>query len=196
MWVYAIIRFFAKIFYKIAFRVEVIGMENVPKDGAAVLCCNHISNFDPFTVAIFLDRLPRYIAKKELFRNRFIRWILNQVQAFPVDRDSIMDMKAFKTAVNVLKSGELLGIFAEGTRVKEGEVKSAKAGVALFAIKGGAPVIPVAISGDYTFRSVLTIAYGAPMACEEYREGRLTTEKMEAMTDEIMEKVNEMKVHV
>lgn len=194
MWVYAIIRFFVKIFYKLAFRVKIVGKENVPQTGAAVLCCNHISNFDPFTMAIFLDRLPRYIAKKELFKNRFIRWILGQVQAFPVDRESIMDMKAFKTAVKVLKSGELLGIFAEGTRVKEGEGKAAKAGVALFAIKGDAPVIPVAISGKYTFRSVITVAYGEPMMLEEYREGRLTTEKMEAMTEEIMEKVNELKV--
>ena len=182
MWVYYFVRTLVRIYYKFMFRMEFIGMENVPKEGAAVLCCNHISNYDPLTMAAFLDRLPRFIAKKELFRNKLFAKLLYALKA------------SFKTAVKTLKEGEMLGIFAEGTRVKEGEEKAAKAGVAMFALKGNAPVIPVAISGKYKFRGKITVSFGEPMWLEEYRDIRVTTEKLEEITGKIMTKVNEMKV--
>lgn len=194
MWFYYLVRTLVRIYYKIMFRIEIIGKENVPKEGAAVLCCNHISNYDPLTMAGFLDRLPRFIAKKELFQNKLLAKILYALKAFPVDREAAMDMKSFKTAVKTLKEGEMLGIFAEGTRVKEGEAKAAKAGVAMFALKGNAPVIPIAISGKYKFRGRVTVCFGEPMWLEEYRGIRVTTDKLEEITGEIMAKVNEMKV--
>lgn len=194
MWFYYLVRTLVRIYYKIMFKMKFIGMENVPKEGAAVLCCNHISNYDPLTMAAFLDRLPRFIAKKELFQNKLLAKLLYALKAFPVDREATMDMKSFKTAVKTLKEGEMLGIFAEGTRVKEGEEKAAKAGVAMFALKGNAPVIPIAISGKYKFRGEITVCFGKPMWLEEYRDIRVTTEKLEEITGKIMEKVNEMKV--
>lgn len=193
MGLYYVIRFFAKIYYALIFRVEVIGKENVPTEGSAVLCSNHISNFDAFTVAIYLNRLPRFIAKKELFRNRILAKLLFHLEAFPVDRQAAMDMKAFKTAIKVLNEGELLGIFAEGTRVKEGEAKAAKAGVAMFGLKGNAPVIPIAISGQYKFRKKVRIQFGEPITLEEYRNTRVTTEVLEEITNVIMGRVEEMK---
>lgn len=193
-WVYYVAIALIKIWYKIMFRVEVIGKENIPATGAAVMCCNHYSNYDPLSAAVYLDRLPRYIAKKELFQNKLLAWALRKVKVFPLDRGAAMDMKAFKTALNVLKEGEILGIFAEGHRVKAGESQDAKAGVAVFAMKGNAPVIPCAISGDYSFRSKITIRYGEPLTLDEYRGKRLTTDLMEQITAEIMQKVEEMKV--
>ena len=193
-WLYYVAVFLVKIWYAIMFKVEVIGKENVPKEGNAIICANHYSNYDPLSAAIYLDRLPRYIAKKELFNNAILRWALTEVKVFPVDRKAAMDMKAFKTAMKVLKEGEILGIFAEGTRVKEGEEVSAKAGVAMFAMKGNAPVIPCAISGQYKFRHKITVEYGAPLTLEEYRSQKLTTELAGEITDVIMGKVEEMKV--
>lgn len=194
MSLYPFVKLIVKLFYKIMFKVTVVGKENVPKDGSGVLCCNHISNFDPLTMAVFLDRLPRFIAKKELFENKLFGALLRNLQAFPVDRQATMDMKAFKTAINVLKGGELLGIFAEGTRVKEGEEKAAKAGVAMFALKGNAPVIPVAVSGKYKFRKEVRIEFGEPMSLDEYRGVRISSDMMEEITEKIMGKVQEMKV--
>lgn len=193
MSLYPLVKALVKIYFKIMFKVTVVGKEHVPQNGSGVLCCNHISNYDPLTMAIYLDRLPRFIAKKELFQNKIFGAFLRNVKAFPVDRQAAMDMKAFKTAIHVLKDGELLGIFAEGTRVKEGEAKAAKAGVAMFALKGNAPVIPVAISGTYQFRSEVRIEFGEPMTLEEYRGSRITTETMTEITDQIMSKVQEMK---
>ncbi|MDO4531371.1 MAG: lysophospholipid acyltransferase family protein [Bacillota bacterium] len=193
-WFYHFAVCLIKIWYAIMFRIEIVGKENIPEEGNAIICCNHYSNYDPFSAAIYLDRLPRYIGKKELFANPVLRWMLQQVRVFPVDRQAAMDMKAVKQALAVLKEGEILGIFAEGTRVKEGEDVAAKAGVALFAMKGNAPVIPCAISGKYKFRGKIRVEYGEPMMLEEFRGVKLTTEVMGEITAAIMGKVEEMKV--
>lgn len=184
-----------KLFYKIMFRMDIEGEENIPTEGNAVLCCNHMSNYDPMTMAAFTKRPVRYIAKKELFANKFLSKLMYGLGAFPVDRETT-DMKALKTAIKLLKNGEMLGIFAEGTRVKEGEEKAAKAGVALFALKGGAPIVPVAVSSTYKFRSVVHIRYGKPIYLDEYKGQKVTTEMMEEITENVMKKVREMKVEV
>lgn len=88
------------------------------------------------------------------------------------------------------------GDFAEGTRVKEGEAKAAKAGVALFALKGEAPIVPICISSKYKFRSIVHIRYGEPIYLDEYKGQKVTTEMMEEITEKVMEKVREMRVEV
>ena len=196
MSLYPFVKAIAKLYFKMMFKTTVVGKENVPQEGNGVLCCNHVSNYDPLTMAIYMDRHPRFIAKKELFKNKIFGAALRNLKAFPVDRQAAMDMKAFKTAINVLKDGEMLGIFAEGTRVKEGEAKAAKAGVAMFALKGNAPVIPVTISGKYKFRQEIRIECGKPMMLEEYRGERINTAMMEEITEKIMGKVQEMKVEL
>lgn len=183
-----------RFWFAIMFKVEIKGKENVPAEGNAIICANHYSNYDPFAAAIYLDRLPRYIGKKELFENKILAYLLKEVRVFPLDRKAAMDMKAVKTGLKVLKDGEILGIFAEGTRVKEGEHVDAKGGVALFAMKGNANVIPCAISGKYKFRNKITVEYGAPLALDEFRGQKLTAEVMSEITDVIMGKVEEMKV--
>lgn len=183
-----------RLWFAIMFKVEIVGRENVPKEGNAIICANHYSNYDPFAAAIYLDRLPRYIGKSELFENKILAWLLKEVRVFPIDRKAAMDMKAVKTGLKVLKDGEILGIFAEGTRVKEGEHVDAKGGVALFAMKGNANVIPCAISGKYKFRNKITVEYGEPLTLDEFRGQKLTTEVMGEITDVIMGKVEEMKV--
>ena len=183
-----------RLWFAIMFKVEIKGKENVPAEGNAIICANHYSNYDPFAAAIYLDRLPRYIGKKELFENKILAFLLKEVRVFPLDRKAAMDMKAVKTALKVLKDGEILAIFAEGTRVKEGEHVDAKGGVALFAMKGNASVIPCAISGKYKFRNKITVEYGAPLSLDEFRGQKLTAEVMTEITDVIMGKVEEMKV--
>ena len=183
-----------RLWFAIMFKVEIKGKENVPAEGNAIICCNHYSNYDPFAAAIYLDRLPRYIGKKELFENKILAYLLKEVRVFPLDRKAAMDMKAVKTGLKILKDGEILGIFAEGTRVKEGEHVDAKGGVALFAMKGNANVIPCAISGKYKFRNKITVEYGEPLTLDEFRGQKLTAEVMGEITDVVMGKVEEMKV--
>ena len=192
---YTFARGLVKIYYKFAFRMDIQGEENIPAEGGVVLFCNHMSNLDPTTMAGFVRRPVRYIAKKELFEKRWSAKLLSALGAFPVDRQTT-DMKALKTAIKLLKNGEALGIFAEGTRVKEGEAKAAKAGVALFALKGEAPIVPICISSKYKFRSVVHIRYGKPIYLDEYKGQKVTTEMMEEITEKVMEKVREMRVEV
>lgn len=192
---YTFARGLVKIYYKFAFRMDIQGEENIPKEGGVVLCCNHMSNLDPTTMAGFVKRPVRYIAKKELFEKRWSAKLLSALGAFPVDRQTT-DMKALKTAIKLLKNGEALGIFAEGTRVKDGEAKAAKAGVALFALKGEAPIVPICISSKYKFRSIVHIRYGKPIYLDEYKGQKVTTEMMEEITEKVMEKVREMRVEV
>ena len=181
------------ILYKILFRMQVEGQENVPKQGPVILCANHSSNFDPVTMGIFNKRPVCYMAKKELFEGKFMNWLMTHLYAFPVDR-STADMTAFKSAVKILKSGKIIGMYAQGTRVKAGEEKAAKAGVALFAIKGKAPVVPVAISGSCKLFSKMKIVYGKPLYLEEYRNKRLDTKSLNEITEKIMAEINAMKV--
>lgn len=192
---YTFARGLVKIYYKFMFRMDIQGEEHIPKEGGVVLCCNHMSNLDPTTMAAFVKRPVRYIAKKELFEKRWSAKLLSSLGAFPVDRQTT-DMKALKTAIKLLKNGEALGIFAEGTRLKEGEAKAAKAGVALFALKGEAPIVPICISSKYKFRSIVHIRYGEPIYLDEYKGQKVTTEMMEEITEKVMEKVREMRVEV
>ena len=192
---YTFARGLVKIYYKFMFRMDIQGEEHIPTEGGVVLCCNHMSNLDPTTMAAFVKRPVRYIAKKELFEKRWSAKLVSSLGAFPVDRQTT-DMKALKTAIKLLKNGEALGIFAEGTRVKEGEAKAAKAGVALFALKGEAPIVPICISSKYKFRSIVHIRYGEPIYLDEYKGQKVTTEMMEEITEKVMEKVREMRVEV
>lgn len=192
---YTFARGLVKIYYRFMFRMDIQGEEHIPTEGGVVLCCNHMSNLDPTTMAAFVKRPVRYIAKKELFEKRWSAKLLSSLGAFPVDRQTT-DMKALKTAIKLLKNGEALGIFAEGTRVKEGEAKAAKAGVALFALKGEAPIVPICISSKYKFRSIVHIRYGKPIYLDEYKGQKVTTEMMEEITEKVMEKVREMRVEV
>lgn len=190
---YKIAKVALRILYKILFRMTVEGTQNVPKEGGAILCANHSSNFDPVTMGIYSRREISYMAKKELFENKFLRWLIVQLHAFPVDRTTA-DMKAFKIAVKLLKEGKVIGMFAQGTRVKAGEEKAAKAGVALFAVKAKVPVVPVAISGSCKPFSKMKIVYGKPLYLEQYRQKRLNTEALNEITEIIMKEINCMKV--
>ena len=189
---YWIARTAVKLYYIIFFKVQVVGVENIPKDGGMVLCSNHTSNHDPAILASYMPRAICFMAKKELFDIKGLSFLIRHLRAFPVDRTGT-DMKAFKNTIQLLKSKKVIGIFAQGTRVKEGEEKAAKAGVALFSLKGNAPVVPVAISGNFRLFSKIKIHYGKPLYLEQYRGKRVNNETLEEITEEIMQKINELK---
>ncbi|MCL2840733.1 MAG: 1-acyl-sn-glycerol-3-phosphate acyltransferase [Defluviitaleaceae bacterium] len=179
---YSITRTLAWIVSKILFRFKLTGLENIPKKGAFILCANHISWFDAVALAVFLKRRPRFMAKKELFKVPLFGWYLNSLGAYPIKR-SAADMTAFRTTMNILNDGGGLIIFSQGTRMKEFE--NAKGGVALFALKSGAPIIPAGIIGNYRFFSRMKIRFGEPILMDEYKGKKVKTE----LIDEIMNNV-------
>lgn len=148
---YRFARFLLKIVFKIRYKLVVHGNTNLPET-PLVICANHINLWDPILLAIIFDRPIRFMAKKELFENKFLGFLLEKFGAFPVDRDNV-NIKTIKESIKLVKNNEVLGIFPEGTRVKTVSEENMKTGVAMIASRAGADVIPVFINSDYKFRS-------------------------------------------
>lgn len=126
--------------------VTVKGTENIPKKGGFILASNHLSNVDPFLIGTCITRKLNFMAKKELFENKFVAWLFHGFGAFPVDRDKT-DISAIKEALKKLDSGKALLLFPQGTRKENIVETEVQGGVGFLASKSGVPVIPVFISG-------------------------------------------------
>lgn len=144
---YAFARFLIAPLLKLFFRFKSRGVENAPIDGAVVYASSHKSYIDPVVVAIGLyPRRIRFMAKAELWKIPVLGRLIGALGAFPVERGR-GDRKAIVTALEILKSGGNLLIFPEGTRIRREGVGEGRRGVASLAMKTGALVVPVGISG-------------------------------------------------
>ncbi len=148
---YAIVRMFFQPFFHIYFRMQRIGREHVPSTGPVIIAANHRSFLDPFVIACMARRPMYYVAKKELFARRWQAWILNALGAFPVDRGA-SDEQMIETAEAILRRGDIVLIFPEGTRIRPGALGKPKRGVGRIALETGAPVVPVAVIGTEAIR--------------------------------------------
>lgn len=178
------------------YRLRVRGLENVP-EGGFVLAANHTSNFDPWPLGIpFLpDRQLRFMAKAELF-NPVLAPFLRAGGAFKVRRGE-GDVEAMRTAVELVREGEIVVMFPEGTRQTKGLVKRHTArphtGAARIALTANAPLVPVAIGGtDRLLRlGPLRVAYGPPIDLSDLdgqdikTAAKLATERLMATIDEL-----------
>ena len=133
-------------FFKWYYKPTIIGKENIPKSGAILIVGNHKHLYDQCLSIISTKRYIRYMAKKEYFDNKKTKWFFSAVGCISVDRQN-HDGKAKDEAIKTLKEGGAIGLFPEGTRngVEKGE--KSKDGAAFFAVKTGARVIPVGITG-------------------------------------------------
>ncbi|MEK3953304.1 1-acyl-sn-glycerol-3-phosphate acyltransferase [Psychrobacillus psychrotolerans] len=170
------------------YRFEVIGTEHFPKDGGILLCSNHINALDPPVVGILAPRPVHFMAKAELFNVPLLKGILPGVNAFPVKR-GLSDRDALRTAIKLLKSGEVVGLFPEGTRSKDGKLGKGFSGAGFFALRGEANVVPCAIIGPYKPFKKLKVVYGEPIDIAPYRERKASADEV---TEKIMEKIAEL----
>lgn len=177
------------LYVKPVYRMNVIGKENVPKQGPVIICSNHISNWDPLVVGITCPRNIYFMAKEELFTNKIIGVLLRKVHAFPIKR-GMKDRNALRTALEILKGGNTLGLFPEGTRSKNGEVGEGLSGVGFFALRSDAKVTPCAIIGPYQKGKRLKVVYGKPINMEELRERKASAREV---TDIIMEEIRQLR---
>jgi len=159
------------------FRIELVGAENMPKDGACVVCINHISMFDPMVTSAVVDRPIRFIGKQELFKIPVVGWYLKSINVIPIKRGS-GDIGAVKASLKALKDGEVLGIFPTGTREKKNPNAKVKPGVVLIALKAQVPVIPVRIEANYRIFSKVRITIGKPVDLSTYEGKKLSQEEM------------------
>lgn len=124
------------------------GVENVPKSGGAILAINHIGYFDfaiAGTAALPANRYVRFMAKKEIFDNKLAGPLMRGMHHINVDRSN--GSASFVAALRALRSGEIVGIFPEGTISKSFEIKELKSGAVRLAMGAGVPVIPTIVWG-------------------------------------------------
>ena len=160
---YAVMRVIFMPFFYLIERLKFIGAENVPTQGAYILASNHLQATDPIDIGLAIRRQVMFMAKAELFENRFAAWFFRHLGAFPVDRG-----KGDQTSINhfekVLDDGYLMGIFIEGTRSKTGDFLPPKNGVSLIAYDTKTPVIPVCVTKTKRGK---VVHFDKPMTIEE-----------------------------
>jgi 1-acyl-sn-glycerol-3-phosphate acyltransferase len=130
-------------------RLEVEGRENVPLQGPLIVASNHLNNADPPMVAAAIPRHPIFMAKQEMFGWPIVGLGIRAFGAFPVRRFEA-DLDALRKAVEVVRDGQMLVMFPEGTRSRTASMKRAHPGTAMIALRTGAPILPVAVTGTET----------------------------------------------
>lgn len=166
-----------RIFMYLIFRIRVSGVENVPETGGCIIAANHLSFWDPVYIACFLNkRRICFLAKAELFKFPPFGFVLKNLGSVPVYRGS-RDAGTLMLAIRHLKEGNVLGIFPEGTRVKNGKKSVAKRGTIKMAKAANVPVIPVHINATYKIFSKITMTVGEPIYYNgEYADSDIAAE--------------------
>ncbi len=171
------------------FRIKVHGKENIPENPAIIACANHWSNLDPFFLALGLPLKFNFMAKKELFEILVLRNILKAAGVFPIDRHG-NDLKALRYAIGLIKDGKTLGIFPEGTRVKQISRENMHEGVGFIALKAKADILPIEIVTNYKLFSRVDIYVKEPIEIIKFQEIK-NKEAMSMISDEIFENIYE-----
>lgn len=185
---YGIVKIIFTFILKIFFRMEVEGRENIPETGPLVMASNHLSVLDPPVIGTASTRKPYFMAKEEIFVPIFGD-ICKFLGAFPIKRGN-GDMAAIRYSLSILKNGEVLAVFPEGTRSKTGKLGTAEPGTMLLAAKGKAAIIPTCLSGTDIFRCgkiwpKVKVSFGKPIPFPESTD----KETLKKVTDELMEKI-------
>ena len=183
-----IIKFIFKIIAIILYRPKIVGKENLPKDTGALICPNHVHNLDSAVIVAMFKRKVNVLAKEELFKNAFIRWIADIFGVYPVKRGRA-DLQAIKISLKLLKNDELLLMFPEGTRHGLDKGKKPKNGAVLIAATAGKPIIPIGIQGSFKpFRKVI-VNIGKPIDYSKYSEEVKEKEQASKLTQELMQEI-------
>ena len=175
---------------KIVYRLEIIGKENIPQDGPAIICGNHKSFLDAPLIEVTCGRYAKFLAKEELTNNKFLAFLGYIFDSILVKRDS-KDVTAVKESLKTLKNGECLALFPEGTRNGLAKGEDVKDGAAFFAVRSGAKVVPCGIKGGQKGNWKVIITYGKPLDFSEYK-GSKDKEVLEKVTKEIMDNILEL----
>ena len=178
----------------------------IPESGGCVIVMNHLSHIDPLTAAVFTHdhgRLPRYLAKSGLFRNRFLGFFLRSAGQIPVDRAGAGAAGAFTAAVEAVKAGECIVIYPEGTITRDPELwpMTGKSGAARIALATGCPVIPVGQWGaqhllapdakrpDLYPRKTIRLKVGDPVDLSDLVDAPQSAAVLAAATGRIMDAI-------
>jgi 1-acyl-sn-glycerol-3-phosphate acyltransferase len=147
-----VVTFAGRMFGRAVSRISIEGaVDEIPRDGPLIIAANHASNLDAVVIGSWLigklGRRFQWLGKKELFDWPIVGWVASRGGVHPVDR-STADVEAFRLAMRILEEGQILFVFPEGTRSRDGALQTARDGVAVLAIRSGAPIVPVGVAGS------------------------------------------------
>lgn len=158
-------RDFVALALRIKFRLRVTGRQYVPAKGGAVIAANHCSYLDPpVMAACSARRIVHFMARDTLYSNAMARWFFPRVGVIPLDRTR-GDLGALKKALAMLKENRVIGLFPEGTRSPDGQMREAKGGIGFLIAKAAVPVVPLYISGTFA---------AFPKGVSKFRPARIT----------------------
>ncbi|MGW2101359.1 lysophospholipid acyltransferase family protein [Streptomyces olivaceoviridis] len=186
---------------RVVFRPRIEGLEHVPASGPAIIAGNHLSFSDHFLMPAILKRRITFLAKAEYFtgpgvKGRLTAFFFRSAGQIPVDRSGKeAGQAAIREGLGVLRRGELLGIYPEGTRSHDGRLYKGKVGVAVVALTAGVPVVPCAMIGTFEAQPPgkvvprihpVTIRFGEPLDFSRYAGMEREKTVLRAVTDEIV----------
>ena len=175
---YLILRVVFRLWLLVMFRTRIRGQKNVPKQGGALICANHQSHLDPVLIGSCCERRLNFLARKTLFKSKLFGFMIDYLDAIPLDREGI-GVTGIKETIKRIRAGEMVLIFPEGTRSRDGKLGPMLPGVCSIARRCKAPLIPVGFDGAYQAwpRSQslpefghIAISFGEPIQPEEYAQ--------------------------
>lgn len=195
---YHTVRLILRLLFRLLTRRRVEGRDNIPRRGPVIFVSNHINLIDAPLLGAGLGRRTYFMAKEELFRSRLMAFFMTRLCAFPV-RKGKQDRKALLRARQVLADGQALAVFPEGMRRQSLKLKLAFPGAALIALRSGAPIVPIGISGTEKITGIawlwrrpqIRVNIGKAFSLPPI-DGRLTKYELAKLTDVIMERIAEM----
>lgn len=200
---YELVRILTAPARRVLVRLSVVGADNLPADGPAILVANHVSFFDSVLLMFALPRPVAFIGKAEYTDNRFTNWLFCGAGMIPVRRENPGDLShVFDEVADVLRRGEVIGVFPEGTRSRDGMLHRGHSGAAHLALTTGAPLVPVGIVGTdrvlptgarlvRPFRHA-TIRVGAPIDVQASGLTKSTKRARREVTDRFMAEIRRL----
>jgi 1-acyl-sn-glycerol-3-phosphate acyltransferase len=190
-------RSLVKLFTRMVVGYSVTGAGNIPKEGAAIIASNHISNFDPPFVGSGSKREVFFFAKSELFGKWFSPIFISNFNTIPVKRGRF-DRESYMRGLDILHSGELLLLFPEGTRSRDGTLREGKTGAAKLSLETGVSVVPACISNSNRIKETIfsrekvSVAFGAPITPDSYAAEADEKNRLRVFTEDIMSAIRRL----
>jgi 1-acyl-sn-glycerol-3-phosphate acyltransferase len=188
---------------RVLWRPNVVGMERVPATGPVIMASNHLSVVDSFVIPIMARRPIYFLAKSEYFRNPLTRSIMLGLNQIPVDRSGgRASLQALDAALPVLRDGQVLGIFPEGTRSPDGRLYRGRPGVAKLALESGATIVPVGLIGTERIQPIgarlprigvsVEVRIGSPMDLSRWQGQSVDSRMLREITLALMAEIGEL----
>lgn len=189
---YYVFKFLLTPFFWAFFWPKVVGYKHLKTEGGAMYICNHRSMLDPIVIGLVAPRFIHFMAKEELFENKFIGAFLRLLLAFPVRRKTA-DLNSVRRALKLISSGKVLGIFPEGKRAVTDDIDEMEKGAAFMAVRARVPVIPMYIPPNiYGFKRPY-IMVGEPIDIAAMTETVPKSLLVDVVSDKFADSVNALK---